>query len=126
MIKRAFTSASLIVLLSGAAFSQAGSELSAVPLVIANDKLPEFDVADIKVSKDVGQPRAQFLPGGRVEFHTLPMKFMILAAWGFENDEGRVTGPSWMNSEKFDIVAKAPHDSSIASLRLMLRALLIK
>jgi uncharacterized protein (TIGR03435 family) len=127
MTKRVLTSAGLVVLLSGAAFCQAGNELQAVPLVIANDKLPEFDVADIQASKAVGQPRAQFLPGGRVEFHTLPMNFMILAAWGFENDEGRVTGgPSWMNSEKFDIVAKAPHDSSIAALRLMLRALLIK
>jgi uncharacterized protein (TIGR03435 family) len=127
MTKRALTSAGLVVLLSGAAFCQAGNELAAVPLVIATDKLPEFDVADIQASKAVGQPRAQFLPGGRVEFHTLPMNFMILAAWGFENDEGRVTGgPSWMNSEKFDIVAKAPPDSSIAALRLMLRALLIK
>ena len=55
------------------------------------------------------------------------MKFMILAAWGFENDEGRITGgPAWMGSEKFDIVAKAPHDSTIAALRLMLRSMLIK
>src|SRR5260370_15676450 len=121
MIKRALTSANLIVLLSSVAVSQGGSELSAVPMVIANDKLPEFDVADIKASKDVGTDRGalqgrrtvrrattpaastgrQFLAGGRVEFRTLPMKFMILAAWGFENDEGRVTGgPSWMNSEK--------------------------
>src|SRR5260370_33046030 len=57
MIKRALTSANLIVLLSSVAFSQGGSELSAVPLVIANDKLPEFDVADIKASKDVGTDR---------------------------------------------------------------------
>jgi uncharacterized protein (TIGR03435 family) len=126
MTKRGLISAGVLVLLSGAAFGQSGSDLSAVPLVIANDKLPEFDVADIQASKDVGQPRAQFLPGGRLEFHTLPMKFMILAAWGFENDEGRVTGPAWMNSQSFDIVAKAPHDSNISALRLMLRSLLIK
>src|SRR5260370_29441831 len=80
MIKRALTSANLIVLLSSVAFSQGGSELSAVPLVIANDKLSEFDVADIQANKDVGQPRAQFLAGGRVEFRTLPMTFVILAA----------------------------------------------
>ena len=126
MTKRALTSAGLIVLLSGAAFCQAGSDLAAVPLVVPTDKLPEFDVADIQASTAVGSPRAQFLPGGRLEFHTLPMNFMILAAWGFENDEGRVTGPGWMTSEKFDIVAKAPPNSNISTLRLMLRALLIK
>ncbi len=48
---------------------------------MANDKLPEFEVADIQLTKDtVGQPRAQFLPGGRVQFQALPMKFMVLAA----------------------------------------------
>jgi uncharacterized protein (TIGR03435 family) len=127
MIHRAFICAGLMAMLSVAAFGQKGSELSAVPLAIPNDKLPEFDVADIQPSKGDGRPNAQFLAGGRVELRSLPMKFMILAAWGFENDEGRVTGgPGWMNSESFDIVAKAPHDSTLASLRLMLRSLLIK
>jgi uncharacterized protein (TIGR03435 family) len=128
MIDRAILScAALTLLLSSAAFSQAGSELTVVPLVVPNDKLPEFDVADIQPSKTPGPPRAQFLPGGRVDFHSLPMKFMILAAWGFENDEPRVTGgPGWMGSEAFDIVAKAPHDSTIPQLRLMLRSLLVK
>jgi uncharacterized protein (TIGR03435 family) len=127
MIKHVLTGAGLAVLLSGTALCQTGSEFTAVPLVVANDKLPEFEVADIQVTKDTGQPRAQFLPGGRVQLRALPMKFMILAAWGYENDEGRVAGgPGWMSSEKFDIVAKAQHDSSILTLRLMLRALLIK
>jgi uncharacterized protein (TIGR03435 family) len=127
MRNRTFLSAGLLALLSGAAFSQRGSDLAGVPLVVPNDKLPEFDVADIQASKTGGQPRAQFLPGGRVELRGLPMKFMILAAWGFENDEGRVAGgPSWMNSESFDIVAKAKHDATIADLRLMLRSLLVK
>jgi uncharacterized protein (TIGR03435 family) len=102
--------------------------MAGVPLAVPNDKLPEFDVADIQVTKDTtGRPRAQFLPGGRVQFFSLPLKFMVLAAWGWENDEGRVTGgPSWVGSEQFDIVAKAPPDSTIATLRLMLRSLLIK
>jgi uncharacterized protein (TIGR03435 family) len=127
MIPRVLAVSGLMILLSGVAVSQSGSELAMVPLVVPADKLPEFDVADIQVSKTGGRPNAQFLPGGRVELRSLPMKFMILAAWGFENDEGRVTGgPTWMNSEAFDIVAKAPHESSIASLRLMLRSALIK
>lgn len=118
--------AALALLAAGMAFCQGGSELEAVPLTLAKDKLPEFDVANIEVSKSVNGPRAQFLPGGKVQFEGLPLKFMVLAAWGFENDEGRISGgPAWLNSEKFDIVAKAPPDSKIATLRLMLRSLLI-
>jgi len=127
MMKRASTTASLVILLSSAALGQDGGRFSAVPNVSANDKLPEFDAVDIHVSKDASQPMAQFLPGGRVQFQAMPMKFMVLAAWGYENDEGRLSGgPSWMNTEKFDLLAKAPPDSSIATQRLMLRAFLIK
>jgi len=128
MTKHLLLIAGLLILRGDVAFCQSGSDLAIVPNVVPTDKLPEFEVADIQVSKEaVNGPRAQFLPGGRVNFTALPMKFMILAAWGFENDEGRVAGgPSWMASEKFDIVAKAGHDSKIADLRLMLRALLIK
>jgi uncharacterized protein (TIGR03435 family) len=123
--------ACLSILPAGLAFSQEerprGSEFAAVPATVANDKLPEFEVADVQTSKAVGPPRARFLPGGKVQFDGLPMKFMVQAAWGYENDESRVTGgPSWVNSEKYDIVAKAPHDVDIPTLRLMLRQLLIK
>lgn len=127
MLKRVLPGAGLLLLSLHAAFPQTGSEFTVVPAVVEPDKLPEFDVADIQESKDNSQPRARFMPGGKVEFQSLPMKFMILAAWGYENDEDRITGgPSWMSSQKFDIVAKAPHDASIPTLRLMLRSLLIK
>jgi len=127
MLRRGFIGIAFVLLSSGAAFSQTGSPFAVVPAVVPADKLPEFDVADIQESKESGNPRARFLPGGKVEFQALPMKFMILAAWGYENDEGRIEGgPAWMSSVKFDIVAKAPHDAGIPTLRLMLRSLLIK
>lgn len=131
MTKPTWAGIILMVMLSTAAFCQDsqfhGSEFAGVPLVIDVDKLPEFDVADIQVSKIAGGPNAQFLPGGKVVFQALPLKFMVLAAWGWENDESRVTGgPSWVNSEKFDVVAKAPPTAQIVDLRLRLRSLLIK
>src|SRR5579863_1439713 len=127
MLRFILTSCAALVLCAGAAFSQGRGELSAVPLVVPADKLPEFDVADIQPSKEGGQPNARFLPGGQIRFTSLPMKFMILAAWGWENDEGRITGgPAWMSSEQFNIVAKAPPDANIDTLRLMVRAILVK
>ncbi len=128
MLRFILTLGAAFTVCAAGGFGQGRGELSQVPLVVPADKLPEFDVADIQPAKDTGaRPNAQFLPGGRLQFSSLPLKFMILAAWGWENDEGRVTGgPAWMNSEQFNIVAKAPPDSSIDILRLMLRAVLVK
>jgi uncharacterized protein (TIGR03435 family) len=125
------TAAGLSVLFSSLALSQPpqnpGGEMKSVPAMIPLDKLPEFEVADIRANKESGQPRAQFRPGGRLDFQGLPIKFMVMAAWGYENDESRVTGgPGWVGTEKYDIVAKAPPNSSIADLRLMLRSVLMK
>jgi len=126
MIKRASTAAGLVIVLSGAALGQnAGS--SAVPNVSANDKLPEFDMVDIQASKGGDQPIFQFLPGGGIQLRAQTLRFIVLAAWGYENEEGRVTGgPGWMNTDRFDLLATAPPDSSNVTLRLMLRAFLIQ
>jgi uncharacterized protein (TIGR03435 family) len=129
MVHRLLQAAAVMAVFAGAAFSQqpTGADFAPIPLVMPVDKLPEFEVADIQVSKTPGQPQARFMPGGKIQFTGLPMKFMILAAWGWENDESRVTGgPGWMGSESYDIVAKAGHDSPIPQLRLMLRSLLYK
>ncbi len=127
MSKFMVRAAAVLFLLTAAAFGQSRGRFSAVPLFVPADQLPEFDVADIQPSRDGGQPRAQFLPGGRIQFSSVPLKFMILAAWGWEDNEARVTGgPSWINSDPFHIVAKAPPDSTIDQLRLMLRNLLIR
>src|SRR5579883_2498852 len=102
MKNRICSGAGLLLICGAAALAQEngpqGSEFVTVPAVIAADKLPEFEVADIVLSKAGGQPRAQFLPGGKVQFQALPLKFIVLAAWGYENDEGRVKGgPAWVN-----------------------------
>ena len=52
MTKRVLTGAGVLLLLAGTVFAQAGSELAAIPLTIAADKLPELsDAADIQLSK---------------------------------------------------------------------------
>jgi uncharacterized protein (TIGR03435 family) len=95
--------------------------------VTANEKLPEFQTADIQLSKGESQTMAQFLPGGKVQFQALQLKFIILAAWGYEYDEHRISGgPSWMDSDRFDLMAQAPPDSSMATMRFMLKDFLMK
>jgi uncharacterized protein (TIGR03435 family) len=83
---------------------------------------PEFEVADVKVNNS-GQPGVQggFLPGGQLSVRNIPMKELIVQAY---KAGGVAGGPNWLDSERFDIVAKAPPNTPEDTLRLMLQTLL--
>jgi len=110
-------------------------------------KLPvaptEFEVADIKPSDPntaQAPQRSPFLPGGRLELRGVAMKDIIAAAWDTTPDKV-VGGPKNLDTDKYDIIAKAPSavttvGSSLSNgqqppididaLRLMLKALIIE
>jgi uncharacterized protein (TIGR03435 family) len=69
----------------------------------------EFEVADVKPSDPDGPPgaRLQIQPGGRIDIHNLPLKFLIEQMWNV-SDEMIVNAPKFMDTDKWDIVAKAP------------------
>ena len=69
----------------------------------------EFEVADVKPSDPDGPPgaRLQIQPGGRIDIHNLPLKFLIEQMWNL-SDEMIVNAPKFMDTDKWDIVAKAP------------------
>jgi len=88
----------------------------------------EFEVADIKPSAPGAQQRGGFQPGGRLDLQNFSLKNLITLAWSLGDD--MVAGPKWMETERFDIVAKASGEGGAGNvdgdtLRLMLRALLI-
>lgn len=97
----------------------------------------EFEVADIKPSgPDSRQTRSPFQPGGKIEVRGMTLKNLINIAWNINSDELLAGGPKWLDSDKFDIIAKAttatlvstPSNAppvDIDALRLMLRALII-
>jgi uncharacterized protein (TIGR03435 family) len=99
--------------------------LSSIPALSQNQIAPaSFEVADVKVNQS-GEPRmaVDFLPGGRLSMRNVPMKVMIIMAYRVRPDA--VTGgPSWLESDRFDVVAKALQTTSPDELRLMLRTLL--
>jgi uncharacterized protein (TIGR03435 family) len=96
----------------------------------------EFEVAVIKPSApDSSQTRSPFQPGGRLDLRGLTLKTLIMIAWNLNGDEMLTGAPKWLDSDRFDIIAKAStaallHGPSNAppmdtdALRLMLRALL--
>ncbi len=102
-----------IALLSTAAFSQSTNNSSA------------FDSADVHVSPPATNPtmRGGALRGGRYEVRTATMVDLISTAYNMEPDR-ILGGPSWLDWDRFDVLAKAPQGTTRESLDVMLRNLL--
>ena len=76
-----------------------------------------FEVASAKLNKssDRGQG-ARILPGGRIDVTNMPLRMLIRMAYGSANipTPGQIVGgPSWIGSDRFDIVAKAEGDPGL-------------
>ena len=90
---------------------------------------PEFEVADIKPSLPGATPMGR-IQNGRLDAQGLPLKNLIMIAWELNGDELLAGAPKWLDSARFDIVAKASTGGPGAqvdfdTLRLMVRALLV-
>jgi uncharacterized protein (TIGR03435 family) len=111
---RTLTSTSFVVLLSCGAFGQA----------VASK--PEFDVADIKLNKG-GAPDESggVLPGGQFSARNVTMSELLRFAYNVR--ENYITGgPSWFESDHFDITGKASPNTSNDTLRIMMQTFLAK
>src|SRR5580693_6792283 len=112
-MQRVFASVGLLIFLGGAAFGQTAPTS------------PAFDLADVHVSPPASNAfmRGGFVPGGRYELHTASMVDLISTAYGVEAD-AVFGGPNWLESDRFEIIAKAEPKSTEADRKLMLQALL--
>jgi uncharacterized protein (TIGR03435 family) len=84
---------------------------------------PQFDVASVKVNTS-GTAASRFLPaGGTVDGRNVVLKLLLNYAYGVEgfNISG---GPGWINSERFDVQAKAAPNTPDSRMRIMMQALL--
>jgi uncharacterized protein (TIGR03435 family) len=94
-----------------------------------NPKLT-FEVASVKPAAP--QPVARLRgsadggPGtpapGRIRFNDMPLRVLIMRAYDVQNFQ--ISGPSWMDSQRFDIIAKVPDGASKQDARIMLQNLL--
>jgi uncharacterized protein (TIGR03435 family) len=103
-------------------------------------KPAEFEVAVIKPSLPDATLNGRIDPSGQVNLQGVTLKFLITFAWNFNpNDNHAIVGaPKWLDSAKFDIIAKPSTAAPVANagpnsipfdideLRAMLRALLIE
>ena len=115
---RVLAGISFIVLLSGAALCQSGA------------KKPAFDIADVHVSPRsdwVKTPahslQGGFLSGDRYELRRATMLDLIRTAYNVDADKV-YGGPSWLDYDRFGIVAKTKPGTRAETLRAMLQTLL--
>jgi uncharacterized protein (TIGR03435 family) len=87
-------------------------------------ELPSFEVAEVRVNKAANANGSfKMRPGGQVAIRHASMKELIQGAWNLE-DYAILGGPSWIDSEYYDVVAKAPPNSSMHEMEMMLQRLL--
>ena len=85
---------------------------------------PAFEAASVKPNRsgDAGW-RLEPQPGGRLTGTNVPAAALIRFAYDLP-DFQISGGPGWLDSDRFDVVAKAEGDPSLDQKRLMLRRLL--
>ncbi|HVQ63141.1 MAG TPA: TIGR03435 family protein [Terriglobia bacterium] len=101
----------VVVLMAGVAFGQTSA--------------PTFESADVRVSAPVANPtlRGGAIRGGRFELRTATMVDLISMAYSTESNKV-LGGPSWLDWDRFDVVAQVPSATTYKDLNLMLQQLL--
>lgn len=91
-----------------------------------SDAAPAFEIADVHPSPSSTYPPFQhdgYLVGNRYALRQATMLDMISTAYGVSRQNIR-GGPSWLNWDRFDVIAMAPAITRPAAVKLMLRSLL--
>src|SRR4030095_10650393 len=83
----------------------------------------EFEVASVKTNKSGPNMMMMRTVPTESRMTNIPLRLLIVQAYRVSNYQ-LVGGPGWMDSERFDIVAKAPSGSAPDQTMLMLRGLL--
>jgi uncharacterized protein (TIGR03435 family) len=110
---RALSYGSVAALMSVAAFGQ------------STESRPRFEAADVRVAP---QTINRFMRGGalhstRYEMRNASMVDLISGAYGVDPDKV-FGGPSWLEMDRFDVIAIAPAKTAPETLNLMLQSLL--
>jgi uncharacterized protein (TIGR03435 family) len=117
-VRIAILCAWLIVSTSGAAFGQGAAES------------PTFEVASVKPAEPQpsGMMRVRMSGGpgtpdpGQLTYTNVSLKNVLINA--YDVNDYQISGPNWLDGERFDIVAKIPQGATKEQFRLMLQNLL--
>jgi len=76
----------------------------------------EFDVAEIKPSQPGARDSQPEIKNGRVIVQGITIQNLIWLAWDKTPDDEIVGAPKWLNSDRFDLIAKAPEGVALGDL----------
>ena len=97
--------------------------LLALPAALAQtDPLPAFEAASVKPNRTGSGSSSSHTRPGNLQLVNMSLRSIITMAYGLKDYQ--LTGPDWLNSESFDIVAKGAAGTTDKQLLLMLRDLL--
>jgi uncharacterized protein (TIGR03435 family) len=83
----------------------------------------EFDAAEIHATRPGSQTQESKMQNGRLEVFNISLKSMLNIAYDY--DENMIVGgEKWVDSDNFDLVAKAAPTTSLEGLRAMLKKFL--
>jgi uncharacterized protein (TIGR03435 family) len=107
-------------------FASASFSATLASVVWGQAATPAFDLADVHPSAKGGN---QYMSGGvlrgaRYDIRNATMLDLIQTAYSIDDTSKIVGGPNWLNTDRFDIAAKAPPAAPQDTLKLMLEALL--
>jgi uncharacterized protein (TIGR03435 family) len=110
---RAVVAAGLIVAALGAAFAQSATKPAA------------FDVASVRPNLTGVNGGSLSRSGGRITVENFSLRECIAFAYGIATGRDyELSGPAWLDTEKFDIAAAFPMETSRERVREMLQTLL--
>ena len=117
-MRKAIMGAGLAILSSCAAFAQTGGTL------------PSFEVASVKPAAPITDGRIMVRmsggPGsqdpGQITYNNVTIKNLMMNAYNVKGYQ--LSGPDWFESERYDITAKLPPDTTKEQFQLMLQSLL--
>jgi uncharacterized protein (TIGR03435 family) len=115
---RAIMGAGLVVFTSCAAFAQTA------------ENSPSFEVASVKPAAPITGNAIRVMmrggPGspdpGQITYSNVTLKNVVMNAYGVKGFQ--ISGPGWLDSERYDIVAKVPRGATKAEFMVMLQNLL--
>src|SRR5207249_11631463 len=96
-----------------------------VPLGTAAAAASAFAVASVKSAPPASGNNLRVMMGdaaGGVNFSNVTLRNVMTRAYSVK--DGQINGPDWLGSERYDIVAKLPPNSSRDQIPLMLQTLL--
>src|SRR5580698_8181061 len=103
-------------------YSLAGAFLIVTLAGFVLAQTPEFDAASIKPSKAGGGRGSMNSDSGRITYTNVSLRDCLMNA--YDAKDYQISGPDWIRTERYDIVATASGASTDDAMKLMFQKLL--